>query len=133
MDRSLVGTDRAGAAVVAVVDGEEAITTTMMTRRHRTTRTTQATPSLDMALRRDGDLASGLALRAVLLLAGLLDSLATEETGVIRLVVVGEAMVVEVASTMVVRAARDRRLAIASPTRDMRALGLARHHEDKDL
>jgi hypothetical protein len=67
----------------------------------------------------------------VLRRGGLLDSLATEETGITRRVVAGVAMAMAVGGTMVVKEARGRRLVIAFPARGMRALASDRHHEDK--
>lgn len=125
-------TDLVGEEVAVVVDGEEATTTITMTRRHRTTRMTPGTPSRDMELPRAGDRDSGLVLRVVLLLAGLLVSLLT---GVIVVGVVDgvPTVVVEVgvAGIMVVKEARGVRLEIATPVLDMRVLGLEAPHGDK--
>lgn len=132
MEIDLAGVE---AAAAVEVDGEEATTTIIMTRRHRTIQMTPGTQSRDMELLRAGDRVSGLVLRAVRLLAGLLVSLLTGVivVGVIKVVdgvltVVAE---VGVAGIMVVREARGVRLEIATPVLDTRVLGLEAHRGDK--
>lgn len=123
----LVEIDLVGVEAAVEVDGEEATTTITMTRRHHTIRMTLGTQSRDTELIRAGDRDSGLVLRAVRLLAGLLDSSLTGviAVGVIKVVDGVPTVVVEagVAGIMVVRAARGVRLGTAIPVLDMRVLG----------
>lgn len=118
-------TDLAG-EVEAAVDGEEATTTTTMTRLHHTTQTIPATPSQDTVRHnrhKAGGLASGLVRQVALLLDGLRASLATEATGTTRRAAGALETEVAVAGTTAERVAQGVHLVIVSPAPGMRALG----------